>query len=84
MKTTVSTNGRIVLPAGIRQQDGIAPGQEFEIRRIGRGVYLLKRTKRRRNEGVVDVLLKCPIKGWFRRMSRTETTDDIAVPHPFA
>ena len=31
MTTTVFTKGQIVLPAEIRQQDGIEPGQEFEI-----------------------------------------------------
>jgi AbrB family looped-hinge helix DNA binding protein len=29
MKTTMSSNGQIVLPAAIRQRDGIKPGQEF-------------------------------------------------------
>jgi AbrB family looped-hinge helix DNA binding protein len=37
MITTVSTKGQIVLPVEIRQQDGIEPGQEFDIERIDRG-----------------------------------------------
>ena len=37
MKTTISTKGQIVLPAEFRQQDGIEPGEEFEIERIDRG-----------------------------------------------
>jgi AbrB family looped-hinge helix DNA binding protein len=80
MKTGMSSKGQIVLPAAIRQQDGIEPGQEFEVRRIDQGEYLLKRTKRRRNEGLVQLLLACPIKGWFQRANRTETTDSISVP----
>jgi len=80
MKTTISTEGQIILPATIRQQDGIEPGQEFEVHRIEQGMYLLKRTKRRRNEGLVQLLLACPVKGWFRPMDRTETTDDIEIP----
>jgi AbrB family looped-hinge helix DNA binding protein len=80
MKTTISSKGQIVLPAAIRQQDGIEPGQEFEVQRIDQGEYLLKRTKRPRNEGLVQLLLACPIKGWFQPVNRTETTDDIAVP----
>jgi AbrB family looped-hinge helix DNA binding protein len=80
MKTIISSKGQIVLPAEIRQQDAIKPGQEFDVQRLEEGEYLLKRMKRRRNEGVVELLLNCPVKGWFRPMDRTETTDDIAVP----
>ncbi len=80
MKTTISSKGQIVLPAAIRQQDGIEPGQEFDVQRLDQGEYLLKRTKRRRNEGLVQLLLACPVKAWFRSANRTETTDDISVP----
>ena len=80
MKTTVSTKGQIVLPAEFRQQDGIEPGQEFEVERIDCGEYRLKRKERRRNEGLVKMLLACPVKGWFKPMARTETTADIKVP----
>jgi len=80
MKTTVSTKGEIVLPAEIRQRDGIESGQEFEVERIDRGEYRLKRKERRRNEGLVKLLLACPIKGWFEPMDRKETTNDIKVP----
>jgi AbrB family looped-hinge helix DNA binding protein len=80
MKTTVSSKGQIVLPAEIRQQDDIRPGQKFEIERIDRGEYRLRRTARRRNEGLVELLLACPVKGWFEPMERTETTDSIDVP----
>jgi AbrB family looped-hinge helix DNA binding protein len=80
MRTTVSTKGQIIIPAEIRQEDAIEPGQEFEIERIDRGEYLLKRKERRRNEGLVELLLACPVKGWFQPMDRTETTDDIEAP----
>jgi AbrB family looped-hinge helix DNA binding protein len=80
MKTRISSKGQVVLPAALRQQDGIKPGQEFEVQRIDQGEYLLKRTKRRRNEGIVQLLLACPIKGWFQPASRQETTDDISLP----
>lgn len=43
MRTTVSTKGQIILPAEIRREDDIKAGQEFEIERIDRGEYLLKR-----------------------------------------
>jgi AbrB family looped-hinge helix DNA binding protein len=79
MTTTVSSKGQIVLPAELRQQDGIRPGQEFEVERVDQGEYLLKRRTRRRNEGLVKLLLACPVKSWFKALDRTETTNDIAV-----
>jgi len=80
MKTTVSTKGQIILPAEFRQRDGVEPGQEFEVERIDCGEYRLKRKTRRRNEGLVKLLLACPVKGWFEPMDRRETTGDINVP----
>ena len=80
MKTVISSKGQIVVPAAIRQQDDIRPGQEFEIERLERGEYLLRRTKGRRNAGLVQLLLACPAKGWFRPARRKETTDDIVPP----
>ncbi len=80
MIITVSSKGQIVLPADIRQKDGIRPGQQFEIDRIDRGEYRLKRKTPRRNAGLVRLLLACPVKGWFRGMDRTQTTDDIRPP----
>ena len=79
MKTTVSTKGQIILPAEFRQQDHIEPGQQFEVERIDRGEYRLKRKERQRNEGLMELLLACPVKGWFKPMDRSETTDDIEV-----
>jgi AbrB family looped-hinge helix DNA binding protein len=65
MKTTISTKGQIVLPAELRQQDDIKPGQEFDVERIDRGEYRLVRRSPRPNEGAVDWLLACPAKGFF-------------------
>jgi AbrB family looped-hinge helix DNA binding protein len=76
MRTTVSTKGQIILPAEIRMKDAIRPGQRFKIERVDRGKYLLTRTEPQRNEGLVDLLLACPVKGWFDSMDRSETTDD--------
>jgi AbrB family looped-hinge helix DNA binding protein len=74
MKTVVSSKGQIVIPAAIRQQDGILPGQEFEIERGQQGEYLLRRCTGRRNDGLVQLLLACPVKGWFQAANRKETT----------
>jgi AbrB family looped-hinge helix DNA binding protein len=78
--TTVSTKGQIVLPSKIRRQDRIRPGQKFEVERIDRGEYRLRRIASHPNEGLVDLLLACPSKDWFRPADRDETTDDADVP----
>ena len=76
MKTTVSSKGQIILPAGIRERDGIKPGQRFEIERIDRGKYQLTRQESAPNEGLIDLLLSCPVKGWFVPIE-SESTDTI-------
>jgi len=76
MKTTISTKGQIVLPAEIREQDGIEPGQEFEIERVDRGEYRLVRLQPTPNEGLVDWLLACPDKGYFVPI-QSESTDTL-------
>jgi AbrB family looped-hinge helix DNA binding protein len=76
MKTIVSSKGQIVLPAELRQRDHIAPGQRFEIERLEAGRYLLKKQKSPDNEGVVDWLLACPVKGWFQPIA-SESTDTL-------
>ena len=74
MKTRVSSKGQIVLPAELRQQDGIETGQEFEVERLDRGDYRLVRLQAPPNRGVVDWLLACPEKGFFVPIE-SESTD---------
>jgi len=76
MKTTMSSKGQIVLPAEIRLQDRIEPGQEFDIERLDCGEYRLKRRSLAPNEGVVDWLFACPEKGFFVRVE-SESTDTL-------
>jgi AbrB family looped-hinge helix DNA binding protein len=76
MKTVVSSKGQIVLPVGLRQRDRILPGHEFEIERLEAGQYLLKKQPTPDNEGVVEWLLACPVKGWFEPIS-SESTDTL-------
>src|SRR6185436_16003676 len=82
MRTTISTKGQIILPAEIRREDDIKSGQEFEIKRIDCGEYLLKRTTKPRNKSLVKLLLSCPVKDWFQPLEHTETTDDINCLSP--
>ena len=76
MKTAVSTKGQIVLPADIRRQDDIEPGQEFDVERIDRGEYRLIRRTPPKNQGLVDWLLACPDKGFFVPID-SESTDTL-------
>jgi AbrB family looped-hinge helix DNA binding protein len=76
MNTRVSSKGQIVLPAAVRHQDDIQPGQQFEIERIDRGEYRLRRCEPPPNEGIADWLLSCPEKGFFVGVT-SESTDDL-------
>lgn len=76
MKTTVSSKGQIVLPVELRQQDRIAPGQQFEIERLRPGEYLLKKLKPQPG-GVMEWLLACPEKDWFQPLPFDDTTDSL-------
>jgi AbrB family looped-hinge helix DNA binding protein len=76
MKTKVSSKGQIVLPAEIRLADRIEAGQEFEIERLDRGEYRLKRRTSAPNEGALDWLLTCPDKGYFVPIE-SESTDTL-------
>jgi bifunctional DNA-binding transcriptional regulator/antitoxin component of YhaV-PrlF toxin-antitoxin module len=79
MRTTISNRGQFVLPAVLRQKDRIQVGEEFEIERIDQGEYLLKRVKPDRNHGLVELLLACPVKDWFRAADHSETTDGVRM-----
>ncbi len=76
MTTRVSSKGQIVLPSEFRQQDGIKPGQQFDVQRIDRGDYRLVRKESPANEGLVDWLLACPVKGYFVPIE-SESTDTL-------
>ena len=65
-----------MLPARIRRQDDIPPGQEFEVERIDAGEYRLRRLALPPNAGVVDWLLACPDKGCFVPIG-SESTDAL-------
>lgn len=85
MTAIISANGLLEIPAIFREADAIQPGQRWEIERIGKGAYQLRvaadesRPKRR----LVDVLLDCPVKGWFSEPDRSELTT-LAPPALFA
>ncbi len=76
METVLSSKGQLVLPAELRHQDNIQVGERFEIERVNPGQYLLKRRPTGKNAGLVDLLLACPEKGWFKPVE-SESTDTL-------
>jgi AbrB family looped-hinge helix DNA binding protein len=76
MKTVVSSKGQIVLPASLRDQDNIQPGQLFDVQRLQRGTYRLTRREPPRNEGLLQWLASCPEKGFFVPIE-SESTDTL-------
>ena len=76
MKTVLSSKGQIVLPAELRREDGIEPGEEFDIERIEPGEYRLVRKKLPPNHGLIDWLSACPVKGFFVGIA-SESTETI-------
>ncbi len=82
MQTVVSSKGRIVLPAELRSQDRIRPGERFSVERVQEGVYLLKKVAPA-NAGFVKWLLSCPEKDWFQPINSESTTDGTLGLNPF-
>ncbi|HUS36997.1 MAG TPA: AbrB/MazE/SpoVT family DNA-binding domain-containing protein [Verrucomicrobiae bacterium] len=76
MRTTISTKGQIVLPAELREQDAISAGDNFEIKKLRRGEYLVKRVAEAPNKGLADWLLSCPVKDYFQAID-SESTDSL-------
>ncbi len=65
-----------MLPAELRQKDGIKAGEQFEIERIDRGEYRLIRQQPPASAGLTDWLLACPAKGYFVPI-QSESTDTL-------
>ncbi len=49
-----------MLPAELRQRDGLHAGCAFEVERLERGDYRLRQVAVGANAGLVDWLLACP------------------------
>ena len=79
MKTRISSKGQIVLPAELRREDGVEPGDQFEVERLDEGEYVLRRVAARPNRGLVALLRSCPEDDWFVPVDRESTTDDVGA-----
>jgi AbrB family looped-hinge helix DNA binding protein len=76
VRTRLSSKGQIVLPAELRRQDDLRPGDELECERTGPGEYRLVRRTPPANRGLVDWLLACPARGYFVPIE-SESTDEL-------
>jgi AbrB family looped-hinge helix DNA binding protein len=72
MTSILDRKARIVIPREIRDQLDLEPGDRVELKSQGKSVMLSK-IKKSRNEGLVDLLLSCPVKDFplERRTDRT-------------
>lgn len=69
--TILSDHGTVVLPTQYRTEDNLRPGETFEVERTKAGEYILRRKageKKVGSTGLLDALLACPEKGWFKPM----------------
>ena len=60
MTTVLSKKGQIVLPAPVRQQLNLSPGDDFEVVIEDEDTITLRRIAQPANRGLVDLLLACP------------------------
>ena len=72
MTTTLTNDGRIVIPRKLRQEKKLRAGDELEFLadEDDANIIVLRRVEKAAQPNWVDVLLACPAKGWFRRMPR--------------
>ena len=65
MTTTLTKDGHIVVPKAVRQRQKLRAGDTFEIIADADepGVLELRRVRRKPNEGLVEWLYACPVKG---------------------
>ena len=64
MITTISTKGQLALPQELRDQLGWSEGDRVQVESDGEGRVILAKVMAVPNEGLVDLLLACPLKGW--------------------
>ena len=66
MTATLTREGRLVIPKAVRRRQKLRAGDKFEITADADepGVLELRRVRRKPNEGLVELLRSCPVKGF--------------------
>ncbi len=69
-QTKLSTQGLVIFPNVFRIEDGLEPGETFDVERTKPGEYVFRRKdvggrRKEGSTGLTDALLACPVKGWF-------------------
>jgi len=81
MTTILSADGLIEIPEIFRKEDALQAGQTCDIERLGHGDYRVRITEppsaSQTKERIIDLLLRCPVKGFYTPTDRAETTDDL-------
>lgn len=63
---------RIVIPSEMRAKLDLVPGDQVELQTNGKTITVSK-VKKSRNEGLVDLLLACPVKDFMPERRRDIT-----------
>lgn len=73
MTTTLKSNGHIVIPPKVRRDKKLRSGDNFEVLTDDDdpGVIVLRRVQKTPNEGLIELLRSCPVKG-FRIPKRSK------------
>lgn len=64
--TTLTSDGHLLIPQKVRQRQKLRAGDKFEILADADepGALKLRRVRRKPNEGLVELLRACPVKGF--------------------
>ena len=57
MMTVISQKGQVVIPASLREEMDLRPGDDLEVVRLDDRTLRLERVNRRVNEGLAEALL---------------------------
>jgi len=61
MTTVLSQKGQLVLPAPVRKQLHLSPGDDFEVFVEDEETITLRRISQPANRGLINLLLACPV-----------------------
>ena len=81
MQTTLSSKGQLVLPAEVRRQLDLAPGQRLSVELREGGLFLQPLSRRGGYRSAVHPVSKLPIKRAERRPRTKVTAEAIARLH---